>query len=168
MKKLFLIGAMAALGLSCSSDDDGGSNVSVEGTWKLTKFETTEGIDFNNDGTASKNLIAETGCFGSSNIVFGDSDVVIFSMQSIDADTATNEDGGYDYTTTCDPASPTTGTYSVSDNSVTLNAGTSPIALTRSGNKLTYSIPESFNVPVEQNGEIVEVQMGAYIEFTKQ
>lgn len=84
MKKLFL-GAAALLALSCSSDDDGG-NVSVEGTWKLTKFELTDGIDFNNDGTASTNLRAETGCFTNSTIVFEDNDAVTFNMESIDVE----------------------------------------------------------------------------------
>lgn len=165
MKKLFL-GAAALLALSCSSDDDGG-NVSVEGTWKLTKFELTEGIDFDNDGTASTNLRAETGCFNNSTIVFDDNDAVTFNMESIDVEPQEVE-GGFDYTVTCEGASASSGTYTVSNNAVTINTGGDPVAFTRNGNKLTFAIPESITVPIEQDGEIVETEIGAYIEFTKQ
>lgn len=166
MKKLIFMGAAAMLALSCSSDDDGG-NVSVEGTWKLTKFEITEGIDFNNDGTASTNLRLETGCFNNSSVIFSDDNEVTFSMESIDVEPQEVE-GGFDYTVDCSAPNSSSGTYTVANNAVTINTGGDPVAFTRNGNKLTFAIPESITVPIEQDGEIVQTELGAYIEFTKQ
>lgn len=155
------------MALSCSSDDDNNRKPSVEGTWKLTKFELSQGIDFNNDGTASQNIMAETDCFNNSTVVFEDNGAVTFSMQSFDADPAAVE-GGFDYTVTCNAADPSTGTYTATSNVVTIDTGGDPIAFTRNGNKLTFAIPETLTVPIEQDGEIVEAEIGAYIEFTKQ
>ncbi len=46
---------------SCSSDDDNSSsNTRPEGTWQLTALSIETAFDFNNDGTASRNLFEET------------------------------------------------------------------------------------------------------------
>jgi len=171
MKKILFTAAAAAM-LSCSSDDNNdNNNVSVEGTWELTKFELTEEVDLDNDGSASPDLMDQTDCFTNSTIVFEADNSVDFNIEGLDIEIQPVEggaEGEYEYVITCEGVDTNTYTYTTSDNVVTVDTGTLPIALTRDGNKLTFALPQFGSVPVEQNGEVVMVQTGAYLEFTKQ
>lgn len=46
------------------------NEIEVSGTWKLTALQLTEAVDFNGDGTASTDLMAETNCYQNELIVF--------------------------------------------------------------------------------------------------
>ena len=72
MKSLKLITlSILCLGVfSCSSDDDAGNTVAVEGTWKLTAINTETEFDLNMDGTATNSFIEETDCYRNETIVF--------------------------------------------------------------------------------------------------
>ena len=172
MKKIIFSAAAAAMLLSCNSDDNNDStNVSVEGTWELTKFELTEEVDLDNDGTASANLMDQTECFNNSTLVFDADNTADFNIESLDVEIQPVEggtEGEYEYVVTCEGVETNTYTYTTSNNVVTVDTGTLPIALTRDGNKLTFAIPQFGSIPVEENGEITTLQTGAYLEFTKQ
>jgi hypothetical protein len=167
MKRLFFIGTAAMLALSCSSDDDNDGNVSVEGTWKLTKFELTESADLNNDGNATNNLLSETNCFNNSNIVFSGDGTGTINIGSMNADIqlVNGSETEYEYTVECEEPTPSNFDYTVSDNIITIDDSA---ALTRSGNKLTFAIAQFTSVPVEENGEITYIPAGVYMELTKQ
>ena len=68
MKKFIAMAAVALLSFSCSDDDSNELVTSVEGTWTLTSFELNQALDINGDGTASTDMITESGCFGNSTI----------------------------------------------------------------------------------------------------
>lgn len=166
MKRSFFIGAAAMLALSCSSDDDGGnlSNVAVEGTWKITKYELSRSFDLNNDGVASDNLLTETSCFSNSSLLFKTGNAVTFNFPFVDFELVQPEGSeSYEYITDCNTSDPEDYDYSVSDNVVTI-AGELP--LIRTGKKLAFTYPT--NIPAEENGEITSENISAYIEFTKQ
>ncbi|WP_299765996.1 hypothetical protein [uncultured Dokdonia sp.] len=64
------------LGTDCNlvtggDDDDDGVNI-VGRTYLLTTFTTTSELDFNGDGIATTDLLAETGCFQNETIFFND------------------------------------------------------------------------------------------------
>jgi hypothetical protein len=63
MKKLFLLSALSLFLVACSSDDDAVAVDPLVGTWRMTAFEVENPYDFNEDGTASRNLITETNCY---------------------------------------------------------------------------------------------------------
>ncbi|QYJ69420.1 lipocalin family protein [Flavobacterium litorale] len=176
MKKLMILAAAALLTVSCSDDDgDSTGNVSVNGTWNLTAFTTNEAADINNDGTASTNFIAESGCYGNSSIVFANENSAIFNLEELDIelDLVIGTEDSYEYSIDCIGAEPEVGMYTVSDNSVSVvfdygDGETETAIFARSGNTLTVTIPELVDVPVEDNGDITYSFVGATLVFTKQ
>ena len=176
MKKLFTLIAAAILTMSCGSDDDAQTNASVNGTWKLTAFELEEAVDFNDDGTASTDLIAETGCYNNSTIVFNDNNgIATFSIQELDIEInlVVGTENTYEYTINCDPAMAEVATYTVNGNNVTVtfdygDGETEDTVFVRSGNTLTVTIPEIVYVPEENSGDVSYTFLGATLQFTKQ
>lgn len=175
MKKILTLATAAILIMSCGNDDDAASNSSVNGTWKLTAFETEEAVDLNDDGTSSTDLIAESGCYNNSNIVFNDNNTATFSMQElhIEIDLVVGTENTYEYTINCDPGIAEVATYTVSGNTVNVtfdygDGDTETIAFVRSGNTLTITIPEIVYVPEENGGEVSYTFLGATLQFTKQ
>lgn len=137
MKKLALI-AFAAFGIvSCNNDDDNGNNdVSLYGTWKLTSATLPAGVDFNNDGVASTDFMAETGCFNNSTIIFTD-DVAsaIVNMQSVDI-----EEGDDDrYIVNCGGIEESYAPFTQLGNIVTLTSDDFNAPFSKVGNRLTSS-----------------------------
>jgi len=147
MKKIILLTALAAFAFTSCNNDDDNNEVSLFGTWKLTKATLNAGIDLNNDGVASTNLIAESGCLNHSTIIFTD-DVAsaILNMQSLDI---TEEDNG-DYSVTCEDGVDESLPYTVSGDNVTLTSDGVNVIFVKNGNKLTIGMD------------------GALLEFTKQ
>lgn len=75
MKKFhsYLLAAAGCVAFSsCSSDDDGGNNVSADltGTYELTSATTGQAQDYDNDGDSSTNLVLEGNCYNDSWISF--------------------------------------------------------------------------------------------------
>lgn len=170
MKKLFFAAALVGLTLaSCNDDDDTVVNAAVEGNWKLTGFTLDEPVDFNNDGTLSTNLITETGCYNASGLVFSGTGQAVVSLQSIEA-TITGDNSNPTINIECLPADVAIGTYTITQNTVTLSGGAGDgdmdVVLTRSGNTLSVYFPEMQDVPVEGEAEVSVV--GATLTFTKQ
>lgn len=62
--KLLCTFTMLCALLSCSKDDDRTRNVA--GTYNLTAVNAPRPVDFNKDGTASINLMQESGCYANS------------------------------------------------------------------------------------------------------
>lgn len=147
MKKLILLTAVAAFAFTSCNNDDDNNEVSLFGTWKLTKATLNAGIDLNNDGTASTNLITESGCLNNSTVIFTD-DVAsaILKMQSIDV---TEQDNG-DYTVLCEDGVDEYLPFTVSGDNVTLTSEGVNVIFVKNGNKLTTGMD------------------GAVLEFTKQ
>ncbi|MCR5863328.1 hypothetical protein LRS05_14905 [Flavobacterium sp. J372] len=173
MKKVFFAAALIGLTFAaCSDDDDQQTNVSVEGNWKLTGFTLDEPVDFNQDGTATANLIGETGCYTNSGIVFLGTGQAIVSLEGLDAELIV-EGGTETVNIDCLPADVFTGPYTVTENTVVLSGdlgdGEEDVVMTRSGNTLSVYFPEVQDVPVEgTNGEVTYDLVGGTLTFTKQ
>jgi hypothetical protein len=173
MKKVFFAAALIGLTFAACSDDDGQqANVSVEGTWKLTGFTLDEPVDFNNNGTASANLITETGCYNNSGIVFAGNGQAVVSLEGLDVELIV-EGGNETINIDCLPPDVATGPYTVTENTVVLSGdageGDQDVVLTRSGNTLSVYFPDVQDVPVEgTNGEVTYDFVGGTLTFTKQ
>ncbi len=63
MKRLMIVFFTAVLLASCSSDDDRNSQKGIVGSWTLVELNATIPIDFNNDGTADRNIMNEIPCY---------------------------------------------------------------------------------------------------------
>jgi len=63
--------AIALVFAACSSDDDSNdTTANLEGTWKLTAFNTENAYDLNEDGTTSTSVMDETSCYQNETITF--------------------------------------------------------------------------------------------------
>lgn len=176
MKKFLTIAAAAIMMISCGDDDSESTGTSVNGTWKLTAFELDQDVDFNEDGTSSSDLIAESGCYDNSNIVFNNSNVATFNFQELDIelDLVIGTENTYEYTIDCLPSTPEVAAYTVSGNNVNVtfdygDGETDTMVLVKSGNTMSVTIPEFTYVPEEGNdGEVSYTFVGATLVFTKQ
>ncbi|KOS07707.1 hypothetical protein AM493_17895 [Flavobacterium akiainvivens] len=84
------------------------------------------------DGNASTNLIAETGCFGNTKLVFGANNTVVLYAEEFTFD-ATAED------LTCEIQPAQNGTYVQDGNTVAVTVGEYVVEFTKSGNTMTAS-----------------------------
>lgn len=177
MKKIIALAAVALLGISCSDDDSSetnGGSTSIEGTWKLTAFTLNEGADLNNDGTASTDMISESGCYSNSSLVFSTNNVATINIEEleIDLDLVVGTEDSYEYSIDCVEATPEVAAYAVAGNTVNITVtdgeDSETIPLVKSNNTLTLTIPEFVDVPIEENGNVTYSFVGASLVFTKQ
>lgn len=63
MKRLMSVLFIAVLFAACSSDDDNNSEVGIVGNWTLVELNAENPVDFNNDGTADRNIMNEIPCY---------------------------------------------------------------------------------------------------------
>jgi hypothetical protein len=174
MKKLFGLLFIAIAFTACSSDDDNSSDTtSLEGTWKMTAFNTENAYDLNNDGMASTSVMDETNCYQNETLVFNadgaTGTAVNSSYAEIELTLVAGTTDEYEYTVTCvseDDSTPFA--YIQNGNNVTLTVAGSNQAATLSGNTLTYVIQEGFFVEVENNGTTATVTEDITFVFTKQ
>ncbi len=153
MKKILLVVLLAVTAFACGTDDDASSDVSVSGTWNLTYFGGETPVDFNGDGTASANIITETGCYAGSNIVFMSEGTAIvnnttYADIAVVVESGNETNASYDVTCESDPeAIPATWTKNGTTIAIQQNGGTT-ISGTQDGDQITFTI---------QSGSVVEV-----------
>lgn len=177
MKKIIAIAAVALLGFSCSDDNSNELVTSVEGTWTLTSFELNQALDINGDGTASTDMIAESGCFGNSTITFNNDDTATVNFEEIDVTLdpieGTNE---YDITVECLGSTAQETLYTVSGNTTSLtfeyeDGNTETLDFVMSGNTLTVTVPQLSDLPIgndDGGNDILYSFVGATLVFTQQ
>jgi len=175
MKKVLFAAALIGLTLiSCGDDDSNPTtvNASIDGTWKLTGFTLDNAIDLNGDGVASTDMVNETDCYSNSELVFTSATEVSLMLEGLDIEVSGN---GNDITLTVDclAAETLTGTYTVTDTTVTLsgeigNQG-EDVVMVRSGNTLSVDFNEIQSIPIEgPNGTTFFDVVGGTVTFTKQ
>lgn len=74
-KILFTIVTAFTILTACSNDDDNNNvnpNAEFAGTYNLTSLSAPQEVDYNQDGTASFNLMNETVCYNDSQIVLNE------------------------------------------------------------------------------------------------
>ncbi|RZJ72072.1 MAG: DUF5004 domain-containing protein [Flavobacterium sp.] len=157
MKKFAFIALAAIMAVSCSDDDS--SNSGLSGTWKLTSITTDQAVDANEDGTSSTDLIAETGCFDESNIIFKSGNNAELNINA------------YVGGTSCFEIS-SDATWTKDGNEVTFTFdnydGTETEVFTKSGNTLTLDSPDFYEAEVTVGGNTQIVTVGAVLVYTKQ
>jgi hypothetical protein len=175
MKKLIfnLFAITTLVFTSCSKDDDSNGTVSLNGTWKLTAWNVTTGVDINNDGTASTNLLQEFDCYNNETIVFGANNTVVANSTSyadITAEVTTGTTDEYTFQVDCIEANDTTPlTWTLSGNTITFDSGSPEdvVVGTLSGNQIFIAIPEGFEAYDTNTGNVVVSQDLVFV-YTKQ
>ncbi|MFD2100768.1 lipocalin family protein [Flagellimonas iocasae] len=112
IRKIYLLLFATVLISSCSSDDGGSDGSSIVGTWDAVEFNTAVGADFNQDGTASQNLMDEVDCFAST---------VTFTAEGGYSTATTGiyfEASEESFSITCDGVETTSGTYELNGNTL--------------------------------------------------
>ncbi len=173
MKNLFGLLFLALAFTACSSDDDSSNaTVSLEGTWKMTAFNTENAYDLNNDGTASTSVMEETNCYQNETMVFnadGSGTINNTSYADIELTLVAGTTDEYEYNVTCVSENDSTPfVYVQNGNEITLTLAGFTETATLSGNTLTYVIEEGFFVEVDNNGTTVTVAEDITFVFTKQ
>lgn len=174
MKNFFGLLLVAITITACSSDDDSGNDTTtLEGTWKMTTFNTENAYDLNNDGTASKSVMNETNCYQNETLVFNadgaTGTAVNTSYAEIELTLVAGTADEYEYTVTCvseDDSTPFA--YIQNGNDVTLIVAGENQTATLSGNTLTYVFQDGFFVEVDNNGTTTTVTEDITFVFTKQ
>lgn len=147
MKKFTLLVLSASALLACSGNDDTTDTVSLTGTWKLASATLPEPYDFNNDGVASTDFMAETGCLGNSTITFTD-DVAsaIVNMQSLEIRQQSNGS----YTVACHDAITENAPFTVTQKLVTLTSVSFNAPFSKDRSRLVTTINGTTAIFVKQ------------------
>lgn len=143
---------------------DSDENVIIPGGWKLTELNLDEPYDFNQDGTANKNLMIETNCYNNELISFLPNNTGVITSNSYAQITADSESIDVECIEELDE---TNFTWSQTQNTVSIIAGGQTLTATLSGNKLTYIIPEGFYTGETGEGGVEILQDITFI-YTKQ
>ena len=163
MKQITLLALASVFFISCS--DDGTNNVSIDGTWKLTKIIVADvhATDMNEDGITSTDFMVETGCYNNSTLEFGENNTAVFKSEDVHND--------------CNFTTPDNVTYEVNGSNVTFyhqitEEGSLCTTFKKSGNKLTATLSDHmfpYYIPTDgEGGEYYTLFLGATFVYTKQ
>jgi len=161
MKKLFTLGLISLLSLSCSKDDES----STTGTYILTSITTDDALDFNNDGNSSKNYISESGCSSDSKIILSDNGSLIYQIQV--GDVVLNNPGETTsfYTPNCFEPSAYYGVWTEAGPNLIFTIENSSEQFIKNGNSIIFYDFISYSKNV--NGMPQSTSTGATFVFTK-
>ena len=172
--KLIALLLVSVITFSCGSDDDGDSGtISINGTWKMTGFLSENAYDLNGDGTASNNVIVETGCYQNELIIINDdgtASVIENSYLDIILELVIGTTDQYTYTFNCVTDSSTILLEWEQDGTtISFYDGNDVVAeATLSNNTIIFVLPDAYDVEVEENGVIVTVTEDLTYIYTKQ
>ncbi|NMH86676.1 hypothetical protein [Flavivirga algicola] len=166
MNKFLFVLCFALSLVSCSDDDN--DVVSVVGTWKLTAWEVADGLDINDDGTASSNILDEITCPNNETLIFEANGVVTSNKTfNPDLDIALKQGTSDEYTfnVTCDNQGVIgfATTYSQNMDAVIFNDNESIII----DNQLLRVVKESIKIYNEDFTEVITTK-DLTLVYTKQ
>jgi hypothetical protein len=171
MKNLLSLILVAAIFVSCSSDDDDGG-VALQGTWKLTAFNTQNAYDLNGDGIISNDVMGQTNCLQNETLVFNETNTgaeMSTSRINIELEIVTGTTDEYEYSFECLNVAETTAfTWTQNGNTVVITQGIITFSGTQTGNEITFFIPNGYAIPVEDGDEIVFVNEDLTMVYQKQ
>ena len=172
MKKLLLFPVLSLFLFACSSDDDAAPIDPLVGTWRMTAYEVENSYDFNGDGTASRNLIAETNCYQNETIQINAGGAAIAtsnSYLSVVAELVVGTTDQYTYTSNCEmetDITPLNWTLNGSTLSFQEDDGYIVTGTLDSNNQFTFIIPEGFEIYTAGFNAVTEEDVR--IIYTKQ
>lgn len=162
---------IALVFIGCSSDDDDGG-VSVEGTWKLTAFRSQNAYDLTGNGVISNDVMGQTNCYQNERLTFnanGTGADISTSYLIIDLELTAGSISEYEYSFECISENNTSAfTWTQSGANVTVTTDGFSFTGVQNGTKITFTIPNGFEIPVEQGDEIVWITENLTMEYTKQ
>lgn len=171
MKKLVTLILVAAIFVSCSSDDDDGG-VAIEGTWKMTAFTTQNAYDLNGDGIISNDVMGQTNCFQNETLVFnanGTGADMSTSRLDIELELVAGTTDEYEYTIECISENTTTAfTWTQNGDTVIVTQADATLTGTQVGNEITFSLPNGYPIPVEQGDGTAIITEDLTIVYEKQ
>ena len=137
--RLFLLGLLCLLALSCSKNDDGPNpnpNLDlVTGTWNLSSLLISPAQDIDEDGTATNNILEELNCI-SATLVINEDNTWNFNGNDVIITTIT---GGL-FKFFCDaPPRNTSGVWDLQGNTLRLSDGASVTELAIDADNLTLT-----------------------------
>ena len=139
MKRIMSVLFIAVLFAACSSDDDNNSKPSIVGSWTLVELNATIPMDFNNDGTADRNIMNEIPCY-EGHASFTANGNYLLTLSNVNAEIV---DGRWNID--CDGSSVNSGTYVLNGDQLTTNPDnpeeeTSTTTIELSNNTAKYSM----------------------------
>lgn len=148
-----------------------GNTIAIEGTWKLTSWDSAEAVDVNNDGTASTDLLTEFDCYNNETMVFNSGGTGVnqsTSYAEISLDLVVGTTDSYEYSVDCiDEVETTSFTWTQSGNTITVTDEFNEVYdLTLDGNELSILIPEGFYA-ANEDFTVTTIQDVTFI-YTKQ
>ncbi len=171
MKKLVTLILVAAIFVSCSSDDDDGG-VAIEGTWKMTAFKTQNAYDLNGDGIISNDVMGQTNCFQNETLIFNANNTgadMSTSRLEIELELVAGTTDEYEYSIECVSENTTTAfTWSQNGDTVIVTQADGTLTGTQVGNEITFSLPNGYPIPVEQGGGTATITEDLTIIYQKQ
>lgn len=168
---MYLI-ASALIFTSCEAWEDesyhpggeSGEEVIIPGGWKLTELNLEEPYDFNQDGTANKDLMLETNCYDNELMSFLPANTGVVTSNSYAQITVDGEG----FTVECiEELEETPFTWSQTQNNISVVVDGQTLTAVLTGNKLTYTIPEGFYAGSNGEGDVEILQDITFI-YTKQ
>ncbi|WP_420571749.1 hypothetical protein [Kordia sp.] len=173
MKKLLLFSVLSVFLCSCSSDDDAAPIDPLVGTWKMTRYQVENAYDFNLDGTANTDLLAEVDCYQNETIQInadGSALAVSTSYLSIIAELVAGTTNQFTYTLDCEneiESFPLTWTSNGTTIAFEEEDEFAMNATIESNNQFTFIIPEGFEI-LSNDGTNVVTEEDIRIVYTKQ
>lgn len=173
MKKLFLFPVLSLFFIACASDDDAAPVDPLVGTWKMTRYQVENGYDFNQDGTANTDLLAEVDCYQNETIqinVDGTAVATSNSYLSVIAELVAGTTNQFTYTLDCEMETDIVslnwtaneGTLSFQEDDGFTVTGT-----VDSSTQFTFMIPEGFEI-LSNDGMTIVSEEDIRIVYTKQ
>ncbi len=167
IRNFFMILCVFAL-VACSSDDDGNIVVDIEGVWILTSLRVETAFDFNEDGTATRDLFMETPCYDGDFINFrADGTVnIVSALTAIEVDVISSTE--WEYTYECLNGFDNESTWEQNGANVTVENGSEDLMGTVSGNTLTVTVRDSFEIEMYDGMDFSYVDEDITLVYTKQ
>lgn len=130
---------IAVLFAACSSDDDTNSEPTIVGSWTLVEPIATIPIDFNNDGTAGRNIMNEIPCYEGKASFTADGNYIL-TISNVNAEIVEGI-----WNIECDGNSVNSGTYVLNGDQLTTNPNnpeeeSSTTTIVLSNNTVKYSM----------------------------
>tara|TARA_R110002049_G_scaffold47270_7_gene136462 strand:+ start:400 stop:918 length:519 start_codon:yes stop_codon:yes gene_type:complete len=168
LQNLIVLACLLCL-MSCSSDDDNSSaTADPEGTWFLTSLSIETAFDFNEDGTASRNLYEETPCYDGDFVSFDAEDGarVVSALTYISVNVNSPTDYNYQYA--CQNGFDTETTFTQNGNTLALELAGREAIGTISANILTVVLPDFFEIEMYNGTEYFDVQEDVTLVYIRQ
>ena len=151
---------------------NGQIDFTIPGTWLLTAWNIDGGLDLDNNGTATTNILEEMDCYNNETLVFnvnGTASIISTSFAEIVVEVETGTINSFDYTINCEEDNRTSsGTWSINQNIVTFSFDDfdEQIEMTRTDDELSYFLPEGFSAQSDDGS--IEIMEDMTVVYTKQ